>query len=162
MLNLEFEVDKKMAFSDLAKTIQGLLDDKIKLSKQIETYQQQGAQQVKQQLLNHVEAKNGMNIIIQKVDIDSGDAVKSIAFDLKKQVENLFLVLACNVQNKPLITVMIADELVKEKGLHAGNIIRDLAKEIQGGGGGQPFYASAGGKNLEGLDAVISKAKELV
>jgi alanyl-tRNA synthetase len=147
---------------DLTKTIQSLLDDKAKLSKQVETYQQEGAQQVKKDLLGKVQVIDGMNVIIQKVDIDSNDAVKSIAFDLKKQIENLFLVLACNVQNKPLITVMIADELVKSKGLHAGNIIRDLAKEIQGGGGGQPFYASAGGKKIEGLDAVVLKAKELV
>lgn len=147
---------------DLAKTIQSLLDDKTKLTKQVEAYQQQGAQQVKQQLLNDVVAKDGVNVIIKKVDMDSGDAVKSIAFDLKKQIENLFLVLACNVQNKPLITVMIADDVVQSKGLHAGNIIRDLAKEIQGGGGGQPFFATAGGKKLDGLDAVISKANELV
>jgi len=147
---------------DLTKTIQSLLDDKANLSKQVETYQQEGAQQVKKDLLGKVQVIDGMNVIIQKVDIDSNDAVKSIAFDLKKQIENLFLVLACNVQNKPLITVMIADELVKSKGLHAGNIIRDLAKEIQGGGGGQPFYASAGGKKIEGLDAVVLKAKELV
>ncbi len=147
---------------DLAKTIEGLLEDKSKLAKQVEVYQQQGAQQVKQQLLSQVVEKNGVNTIIQKVNIDSGDAVKQIAFDLKKQIENLFLVLACNVQNKPLITVMIDDNLVREKGLHAGNIIRDLAKEIQGGGGGQPFFATAGGKKLEGLDAVVSKANELV
>ena len=57
---------------------------------------------------------------------------------------------------------MISDNLVKEKGLNAGNIIRDLAKEIQGGGGGQPFFATAGGKKIGGLDAVVSKANELV
>lgn len=147
---------------DLVKTIEGLIKDKNTLTKQVEGFQNQATQQVKSQLLNQVEAKDGMNTIIQKVDVASGDAAKQIAFDLKKQIENLFMVLACNVQNKPLITVMISDNLVKEKDLNAGNIIRDLAKEIQGGGGGQPFFATAGGKKIEGLDAVVSKAKELV
>lgn len=147
---------------DLVKTIEGLIKDKNTLTKQVEGFQNQATQQVKSQLLNQVEAKDGMNTIIQKVDVASGDAAKQIAFDLKKQIENLFMVLACNVQDKPLITVMISDNLVKEKDLNAGNIIRDLAKEIQGGGGGQPFFATAGGKKIEGLDAVVSKAKELV
>ena len=147
---------------DLVKTIEGLIKDKNTLTKQVEGFQNQATQQVKSQLLNQVEARDGVNTIIQKVDVASGDAAKQIAFDLKKQIENLFMVLACNVQDKPLITVMISDNLVKEKDLNAGNIIRDLAKEIQGGGGGQPFFATAGGKKIEGLDAVVSKAKELV
>jgi alanyl-tRNA synthetase len=74
-------------------------------------------------------------------------------------VENLFLVLASNIDDKPLLTVIVSENLVKEKGLHAGNIVKELAKEIGGGGGGQPFYATAGGKNANGLEKALEAAK---
>ena len=72
------------------------------------------------------------------------------------------MVLAADVEGKPQIAVAIADNIVKEKGLNAGNIVRDLAREIQGGGGGQPFFATAGGKDISGLDRVVEKAKALI
>ncbi|MEZ4978737.1 MAG: DHHA1 domain-containing protein [Chitinophagales bacterium] len=87
--------------------------------------------------------------------------MKNIAFQLKNEVENLFLVLTANIEAKPLITVMISDKLSADKGLNAGNIVRELAKEIQGGGGGQAFFATAGGKNVDGLPKVLEKAKEI-
>jgi len=72
------------------------------------------------------------------------------------------LVLAVNVDGKPNIAVMISDNLVADKGLNASQMIRELSKEIQGGGGGQPFYATAGGKEINGLDKVIAKSKDLI
>ena len=89
----------------------------------------------------------------------NADAVKNLAYQLKDIVSNLYLVLAADFDGKPNLTVMIAENLVKEKGLNAGTIVRELAKEIQGGGGGQPFFATAGGKNAAGLDAALTKAK---
>ena len=83
-------------------------------------------------------------------------------FELKNEVPNLFCVLAAEVKGKPSISVIINDELVKTKNLNAGNIVRELAKEINGGGGGQPFYAQAGGSKLEGLTLALDKAKKLV
>jgi alanyl-tRNA synthetase len=74
----------------------------------------------------------------------------------------MFLVLAAEIDSKPNLTVMISENLVKDKGLNAGNIVRELAKEIQGGGGGQPFYATAGGKNASGLDNALAKAKSFI
>jgi alanyl-tRNA synthetase len=71
-------------------------------------------------------------------------------------------VLAADVKGKPSISVIINDNLVKEKNLNAGNIVRELAKEINGGGGGQPFYAQAGGSKLEGLNSALEKAKKLI
>jgi len=71
-------------------------------------------------------------------------------------------VLVANIDGKPNATVLISDNLIKEKGLHAGNIIRELAKEIQGGGGGQPAFATAGGKNVAGLENVLVKAKSFI
>jgi alanyl-tRNA synthetase len=88
--------------------------------------------------------------------------LKTWLTNLKDIVPNLFLVLAANINGKPSITVMIAENLVKEKGLHAGNIVKELAKEVKGGGGGQPFFATAGGSDVSGLDNVLVKARTFV
>jgi alanyl-tRNA synthetase len=74
----------------------------------------------------------------------------------------LYAVLGAVIDGKPSITVMISDDLAKERGMHAGNIVRELAKEIQGGGGGQPFFATAGGKDAAGLEKAISKSREFI
>ena len=100
-------------------------------------------------------------MIIGKIQIDSADVVKNIAFEIKQKVDNLALVLAADIAGKPQVTVMFSDNLVKDKDLNAGKLVKELAKEIKGGGGGQPFYATAGGKDVTGLDAVVTKAKEL-
>ena len=97
-----------------------------------------------------------------KIDLNSADAIKNLSFELKGQIENLFLVLGAIVEGKPSLTVMLSDNLVKEKNLHAGNIVKELAKEINGGGGGQPFYATAGGTNADGLSKAIEGAKKFL
>ena len=113
-------------------------------------------------MINKIYKPNGVNYIIEKVEIASADALKQIAFDLKAKVDDLYLVLAADIEGKPQITVMLSDNLVSDKNLNASNIVRELAKEIQGGGGGQPFYATAGGKDIKGLDRVVEKAKEII
>src|SRR6202012_1845140 len=105
---------------------------------------------------------NGINFIAEKVGLPNADAIKNLAYQLKDIVPNMFLVLAAEIDSKPNLTVMISENLVKDKGLNAGNIVRELAKEIQGGGGGQPFYATAGGKDISGLDKVLEKAKSFL
>ena len=84
--------------------------------------------------------------------------VKDLAFQLKGEVDDLFLVIGADVNGKPNLTVMISDNIVADKGLNAGQIVREAGKEIKGGGGGQPFYATAGGKDIDGLQAAIEKA----
>ena len=97
----------------------------------------------------------------KKVDLDAG-GIKKIAFQLKSELDNLFLVL-CNENNgKANITILVSEELSKSKDLHAGNIVRVLAKEINGGGGGQPFFASAGGSNPAGILKVFELAKKYI
>jgi alanyl-tRNA synthetase len=104
--------------------------------------------------------KNEMSIIIAEVPIDTADGVKQVAFELRQQVEHLLLVLAAVIDGKPHLAVMLSDDIVA-KGINAANLVRDLAKEIQGGGGGQPFFATAGGKNIDGIKNAIKKAKEM-
>jgi alanyl-tRNA synthetase len=94
--------------------------------------------------------------------LPNADAIKNLAYQLKDIVSDLFLVLAAEIDGKPSLTVMIAENLVKEKSLNAGAIVRELAKEIKGGGGGQPFFATAGGSDVSGLDKALEKAKSFV
>lgn len=102
---------------------------------------------------------DGVNFLAKQVDLPNTDAVKSLAYAVKDLLDNLFLVLGCEIDGKPSLTVMVSENLVKEKGLNAGTIVRELAKEIQGGGGGQPFFATAGGKDSSGMASALDKAK---
>jgi alanyl-tRNA synthetase len=95
------------------------------------------------------------------VKIPHADALKKISFEIKNEIENLVAVLAADIDGKPQIAVIIDETLVNSKGLNAGNAVRELAKEIQGGGGGQPFFATAGGKDLSGLTKVLEKARSM-
>jgi alanyl-tRNA synthetase len=147
---------------DVAASVQNLLDENAKLKKEIEKGIQLKASGLKTELAQKAQEINGINFIAERVALPNADAVKTLAYQLKDIVPNLFLVLAADFDGKPNITVMIAENLVKDKGLNAGNIVRELAKEIQGGGGGQPFFATAGGKDLSGLDAVLGKASSYI
>ncbi len=144
---------------DLVKAVSDLVEEKAKLQKQLEDVYLKQAQELKATLLTKVEKADGINYIIAKIQIGSTDALKQLAYELRAQVENLYMVLAADVDGKPNVTVMFSDNLVEERKLNAGTLIRELAKDIQGGGGGQPFYATAGGKELSGLDKVVAKAK---
>lgn len=147
---------------NILKSIDGLLEEKSKLEKQIERFQALQIKSIKQELLAKLHNNNGVNKIIAKVDLESAEAVKTLAFELKQQVENLYCVIGSTSEGKPSLAVMISDNLITEKQLNASNIVRDIAKHIQGGGGGQPFFATAGGKNADGLDAALREAEAKV
>jgi len=106
-----------------------------------------------------VEAKDGVNVLALKVDVPSGDALKQLAYDLKAKMENAYIVLGVVINDKPQIAVMIDENVMKSKELHAGNIVKEAAKEMRGGGGGQPHFATAGGSDASGLDKAIALAK---
>lgn len=143
---------------DVLASVSGLIQQNSELSKQIEGFQRESLKVVKSNLKSKVLMERGVNIIAGKIEIDNAGLIKDLAFQLKAEIDNLFLVLGAEVDGKPLLTVMISDNVVAEKGLHAGNIIREAAKAMKGGGGGQPFYATAGGKDVAGLQAAIDKA----
>lgn len=147
---------------DISKSIEGLIEENARLKKEIEKSVLEKATGLKTELAAKAEKINGVNYIAEKVNLPNPEAVKNLAYQLKDVVDNLFLVLVADFDGKPGITVMIAENLVKEKGLNAGNIVRELAKEVQGGGGGQPFFATAGGKDVSGLDKVLAKSKNFV
>ncbi|WP_299579325.1 alanine--tRNA ligase [uncultured Sunxiuqinia sp.] len=147
---------------NLKKSVEDLQDENAKLKKQLEAFEKQAAAGVKDELKKKITEIDGVNVIAEKVALDSPQAIKDLAFQLKGEVDNLFLVLGAEIGGKPSLSIMIADNLVKEKGLNAGQIVREAAKEMKGGGGGQPFYATAGGKDVAGIEAAIAKAKSFV
>ncbi len=132
------------------------------LRKQIEQFAQQSINQQKDQLVGQVKPLNGVSFLAAQVQATSADALKTLAFNLRQSVPNLVAVLGAEIDGKPQLAVMLDDELAKGGKLNASQLVRELAKEIQGGGGGQPFFATAGGKNVAGLGAAIGKAEELV
>ncbi|RDC57766.1 alanine--tRNA ligase [Pedobacter chinensis] len=146
---------------DLSASVQALLEENAKLKKEIEKSTLERVNNLKHEIVHHVRGINGINLIARHIDLPSADAVKNLAFSLKDMIDNLFLVFTTEIDGKPGITVMLSDHLVK-KGMNASNIVRELGKEIQGGGGGQPFYATAGGKNPAGLKTVLEKAEGFV
>jgi alanyl-tRNA synthetase len=147
---------------DISKSVESLLDENNRLKKEIEKSVLEKSSGLKNELAQKSESINGINFIAQKVQLPNADAIKNLAYQLKDIVDNLFLVLAADIDGKPSLTVMIAENLVKEKGLNAGTIVRELAKEIKGGGGGQPFFATAGGSDVSGIDKALEKAKTFI
>lgn len=142
--------------------IDGLTQFKKEMAKADEAGAKEKAKEIKANLLEQVVDIGGVNVIAQKIDLSDSGAIKDLAFQLKGQVDNLFMVLGAEVNGKPNLTIAISENLVNDKGLHAGNIIREAAKEMRGGGGGQPFFATAGGSYIEGIDAAIEKAKSFL
>jgi alanyl-tRNA synthetase len=132
------------------------------LRKQIEQFAQQSINQQKDQLASQVKQVGGFNFLAAQVQASSADALKKLAYDLRQAVPNLVLVLGTEIDGKPQLAVMLADEIAQAGKLNASTLVRELAKNIQGGGGGQPFFATAGGKNAAGLGAAISQAEALV
>ncbi|WNB18293.1 alanine--tRNA ligase [Marivirga arenosa] len=146
---------------DLAQAVEQLMKERNELQKALEKEQSKQAGQLKDELVKDAEKRDDITFIINKISLPNADALKKLSFELKNEVDSLFAVLACNVDGKPQISVVISESLVEAKDLNAGKIIRDLAKNIQGGGGGQAFFATAGGKKLEGLSDVVDQAKTL-
>jgi alanyl-tRNA synthetase len=145
-----------------AQAVQELIDKNSDLNKQIEGYARKEAVVIKDELKTRIEKKGDVNVISQLVPIDKPQMIKDICFQLKNEIPNLFLVLGAVVGGKANLTIMISENMVSEKSLNAGNIIRNAAKAIKGGGGGQPFYATAGGSDPAGLPQAFEIAKESI
>ncbi len=145
---------------DIVKAVNDLLTKNAVLTKEIEQFQKDKAKNVKSALKNSISDYKGIQLLNEIVELD-GDSIKDILFQFKGEVDNFVGVIGGKEGDKCTLSIIISDNLTKEKELHAGNIIREVSKHIQGGGGGQPFFATAGGKNPNGLkdamDAVLEK-----
>lgn len=147
---------------DMAASLQSLLDDRHSLEKKLEEVNQERANQIKDVLATKAQKNKAYSLILEKVNVPNTEALKNIAYALRNQFDDLLLILAADVDGKPQVCVMTGEKLAATNKFHAGNMVKELAKEIDGGGGGQPFFATAGGKKLEGLDNVLVKAKQLL
>ena len=141
------------------KALQNLQEENTGLKKQIETLLKEKAATIKGELKSELEDINGIQFLAKKLDLDAG-GLKDVAFELGSQFDNLFLLFATEQNGKALLSCYISKELVASKGLNAGQVVRELGKYIQGGGGGQPFFATAGGKNPAGIDEALKNAKK--
>ena len=147
---------------DIAKAVQSLIESNNSLQKTVLAYQTKELNQVKDSLMANISQANGMSYLIQQVEAPTADALKNLCFDIQTAQENMFCLLVAEIDGKASLALAISKSLVESKGLNAGQIIRELAKEVQGGGGGQPFLATAGGQNPAGLTKVLALGKQYV
>ena len=146
---------------DLSGAIRKYIEENAGLKKQVEDFMKEKEAQLKEKLLQNIQEINGVKVIKFCAAMIPADAIKNIAFQLRGEItENLFFVAGTVFEGKPMLTVMLSDNLVAG-GLKAGNLVKEAAKLIQGGGGGQPHFATAGGKNPDGLSAAVDKVIEL-
>ncbi|WP_242928100.1 alanine--tRNA ligase [Pontibacter vulgaris] len=148
--------------SNISGAVEKLQEENKALQKQLEAFELKQLTTLKDSLVQKTQQLDGVNFVAEQVNVSNADYLKKLAFDMRQAVDNLVLILAAEIEGKPQIAVMLSDNLVSDKKLNASQMVRELAKEIKGGGGGQPFYATAGGKETAGLQAIPAKALELV
>jgi alanyl-tRNA synthetase len=141
--------------------LENLQQENQKLKKDIESFQKEKAGSLKDSLANEFKEVNGVQFLAKKLDIDTARA-KDLCFALGEKQKNVFIIFGTENEGKAQLSCYISKELVADKDLHAGTVVRDLGKYIQGGGGGQPFFATAGGKNPSGIQEAIEKAVEFI
>ncbi len=144
-----------------AEQVLNLIEDNQKLKKQIEQLLKEKAKSAAASLVNETELINGIHFLAKKLELDQ-NSIKDLANDLGNKIENLFLIIGSETDGKAFLTCYISKNLVAEKQLNAGQVVRELGKLIQGGGGGQPFFASAGGKNPTGIEEALKQAKNYI
>ncbi|WP_421803496.1 alanine--tRNA ligase [Flagellimonas sp.] len=154
-----FEIKDMLKNSqDPVKSVASLQEENAALKKQVEQLLKDKAKGLKNELISELEEVNGIQFLAKKVDLDAG-GIKDLAFEMGGQVDRLFLLLASENDGKAVLSCYISKNVVSETDLNAGTIVRELGKYIQGGGGGQPFFATAGGKNPAGIPEALDKVK---
>ena len=146
---------------DILKAVHSMQEENAKLSKQIEALMKDKVKNMKASLIAEIEEINGIQFLAKQVDLNP-EGAKDLAYELGHLGTNVFLVLATAEEGKPTLSCYISKELVVDKKLNAGQVVRELGKFIQGGGGGQAFFATAGGKNAAGIQEALEKAIEFV
>jgi alanyl-tRNA synthetase len=146
---------------DPVKAIQALQEENAQLKKQLEVLLKDKAKNMKADLAKELQEINGVRFLAKQVDLNP-EGAKDLAYELGGSYNNLFVVLATAHEGKPMLTCYVSKEIVAEKNLNAGQVVRELGKYIQGGGGGQPFFATAGGKNVDGIGEALAKVVDFV
>ncbi|AJH16379.1 alanine--tRNA ligase [Myroides profundi] len=144
---------------DTLKAVGALQDENAKLKKQVEQLLKEKAKNLKGDLKGQIQEVNGIAFLAVEVDLDASGA-KDLAYELGNEFSNLYVLFGSVANDKPMLTCYVSKDIVESKGLNAGTIVRELGKHIQGGGGGQAFFATAGGKNPAGMAEAIAHAKD--
>ena len=152
------EIAQFLKSKDVLKSVQKLAEENQSLKSEIESFKAEKAKQEALQWKNEYQDKSDMKLLVKRTSMDAG-SVKDIVFQLKKEIPGSLTIILSDAGEKPMITIGVSDDLTQA--YQAGALIKDLAKEIQGGGGGAPAFATAGGKNLDGLDKAFEKAQQL-
>lgn len=167
----QYFIDRSTAFSALQKSLNNAQDpvkavlamqqQNSALQKQVTQLLKEKAKNIKAELLNQVVQLDGVNFLTKEIDLDAS-GLKDLAFELGGEIDDLFILFGSKANNKALLTCYIDKKLVASKGLDAGKIVRELGTHIQGGGGGQPFFATAGGKKPEGIATALKQVKDYI
>ena len=158
-LNMINELGAMLKTQDVMKSVRQLIEENQQLNKKVAQLNTAKARDLKTDLLKEVKEINGVDFIAKSLELDA-KTIKNLAFELTKSNDNLLLVLASQTDGKVTLTIALSEKLSKAKGLHAGNMVRELAQEIKGGGGGQAFFATAGGKDASGIPTVLQMAED--
>ncbi|MEN8230172.1 MAG: alanine--tRNA ligase [Bacteroidota bacterium] len=147
---------------DLVKAVKGMADENSKLAKQVEQFQKNVLGVIAKTLEDKMEKIGDAALVTSKVELDNPAQLRDLAFQIRSRYPKVCLILGAEVDGKAHLAIMLSEEVQKNYELNASNMIREISGEIQGGGGGQPFFATAGGKNPAGIDAALEKAKKIV
>ncbi|WP_439183047.1 alanine--tRNA ligase [Carboxylicivirga taeanensis] len=166
-INQQFSLMKELGEmfknpANLKKNVENLMNENSKLSSQAEAMRKNIMAIEKRDLIDSAVDTLGIKIIATRVKPMLANSLKDLAFQIKQEMDDVVAVLGADVNGKPQLAILVSDNLVKERGLNAGAIVREAAKKMQGGGGGQPFFATAGGKNLDGLDVAVEEAVAII
>ncbi|MFY0608375.1 MAG: alanine--tRNA ligase [Cyclobacteriaceae bacterium] len=148
--------------ADVQKAIANLIDQKGSLQKKLDELNQEQGGAIKKDLIASAKNISGLNVISKVVKLPDANVLKQLSFELKNEIDNALIVLAADLEGKPMLSVIMDESLVQSKGLNASEMVRAMAKEIKGGGGGQPFYATAGGKDVSGLEKALDIAQTIL
>ena len=147
---------------DLKSSLLTMKEENLKLKKQIETIDIEKSQLIKSTLLSKMESINGVHFIGEMIDLNNGEQIKNLCFQLKNEVPNLVMVLGTVINEKAMVSIVVNEKLVEEKGYSATHLIKEISGLIKGGGGGQAFYATAGGTNVNGIQDALVRVKSLI
>ncbi|MCD7969212.1 MAG: alanine--tRNA ligase [Alistipes sp.] len=163
VMQLEDTLKEVQGFVNNTQVIQAvrkIFDENEDMRRQMEAFRKEKTDQIVEKISREIEGKDGYLIMARRVDI-APEMVKDVAFAIRQRIKNIALVMGSAASDKPVISIMLGDDIVAQ-GVNASEIVRQAAREIQGGGGGQPFFATAGGKNADGLDSALRVAEELI
>jgi alanyl-tRNA synthetase len=147
---------------DIVKAVRSLLDENSALAKKVGNFQQNMLGVIARSLEDRLERVGDISLVSTRVDLDNPALLKDLAFQVRSRYPGICLILGAEIEGKAHLAIMLSDEAIKNYGVNASAMIREAAREIQGGGGGQPFFATAGGKNPKGIDAALAKAKKIL